>query len=125
MEHNVSIFIPLTIASGGNSGSWATSMVIRAMAVGDVTSGDWLRVMRREIMTRILLGCVLGAVGLLRVILGQTVGMDPGEGALLLTLRYLCIMSCCNFCFLSTTQSSYPLLSIFTLSGRHRILSTM
>jgi magnesium transporter len=57
------LFLPLIIASGGNSGSQAATMVIRAMALGEVTMGHWWSVMRREIVSGFALGIVVGAVG--------------------------------------------------------------
>jgi magnesium transporter len=63
----LAIFIPLIISSGGNSGSQATSLIIRAMAVGEVTLKDWWIVMRREAITGLLLGIFLAAIGIARV----------------------------------------------------------
>jgi magnesium transporter len=63
----LSIFIPLVISSGGNSGSQASTLVIRAMALGEVGLGDWWRVMRREILSGLSLGLILGAIGFLRI----------------------------------------------------------
>jgi len=59
------IFMPLIIASGGNSGSQASTLVIRAMAVDEVRLRDWWRVARREVATGITLGLILGAIGFL------------------------------------------------------------
>lgn len=63
----LSIFIPLITSSGGNSGSQASTLIIQAMAVGEVTIRDWWRVMRREILSGLVLGIILGAVGFLRI----------------------------------------------------------
>jgi len=63
----LSIFIPLITSSGGNSGSQASTLIIQAMAVGEITIADWWRVMRREILSGLLLGVILGAVGFLRI----------------------------------------------------------
>jgi magnesium transporter len=65
----LSIFIPLIISSGGNTGSQASSLIIQALTVGEVTITDWWNVMRREIISGILLGAVLGLIGFFRVIL--------------------------------------------------------
>ncbi|MEY2587444.1 MAG: hypothetical protein RLY11_1293 [Bacteroidota bacterium] len=65
----LSIFIPLIISSGGNTGSQASSLIIQALTVGEVTLADWWNVMRREIISGVLLGTVLGLIGFLRVIL--------------------------------------------------------
>lgn len=61
------LFIPLIISAGGNAGSQATTLVIRAMALGEVRLRDWWRVMRREILAGLLLGAILGAIGFLRI----------------------------------------------------------
>jgi magnesium transporter len=63
----LAIFIPLVISSGGNSGSQATSLIIRALALGEITFRDWWRIMRREIMAGLFLGSFLGLMGFLRV----------------------------------------------------------
>jgi len=67
----LSTFIPLIIASGGNSGSQATSLIIRAMALGEVTLKDWWRVARRELPTGFSLGLLLGAMGFVRILVWQ------------------------------------------------------
>jgi len=63
----LALFVPLIISSGGNSGSQASTLIIQAMAVGEITIADWWRVMRREIISGILLGTVLGIIGFLRI----------------------------------------------------------
>lgn len=63
----LAVFMPLIISSGGNSGSQAASLVIRAMAVGEVALKDWWRVMRRELASGLMLGCILGTVAFARV----------------------------------------------------------
>lgn len=63
----LSIFIPLITSSGGNSGSQASTLIIQAMAIGEITIADWWRVMRREILSGLVLGVILGAVGFLRI----------------------------------------------------------
>lgn len=60
-------FIPLIISSGGNSGSQASTLIIQAMAIGEITIKDWWRVMRREIISGLLLGSVLGVIGFCRI----------------------------------------------------------
>jgi magnesium transporter len=67
------LFIPLIISSGGNSGSQATTLVIRAMAVGELRLRDWWRVVRREIAVGIALGGVLGAIGVARILVWEAV----------------------------------------------------
>jgi magnesium transporter len=70
------LFIPLVIASGGNSGSQASTLVIRAMAMGEVRLRDWWRVARRELAAGMALGAVLGGIGFLRVVV-----LPPGDAA--------------------------------------------
>ncbi len=63
----LALFVPLIISSGGNSGSQAATLVIRALALGEVTIRDWWRVMRREILAGLTLGAILGGIGFLRI----------------------------------------------------------
>jgi magnesium transporter len=63
----LSIFVPLVISSGGNSGSQASTLIIRAMALGEVRLRDWWRVMRREILSGLSLGGILGIIGFVRI----------------------------------------------------------
>lgn len=63
----LALFVPLIISSGGNSGSQASTLIIQAMAVGEIHLSDWWRVFKREIISGILLGTVLGLLGFLRV----------------------------------------------------------
>src|SRR5215204_2199178 len=63
----LALFIPLIISSGGNSGSQASTLIIQAMAVGEITLKDWWRVMRREILSGLLLGTVLCIIGFFRI----------------------------------------------------------
>jgi magnesium transporter len=67
----LAIFLPLILSSGGNSGSQATTLIIRAMALRDVKLRDWARVLRRELATGFLLGCTLAALGIARILLWQ------------------------------------------------------
>jgi len=64
----LALFIPLIISSGGNTGSQASTLIIQAMAVGEITIANWWRVMRREIIQGLMLGTVLGFIGFTRVI---------------------------------------------------------
>ena len=78
----LTLFIPLIISSGGNSGSQASTLVIRALALGEVTLYDWWRIMRREILAGLALGSILGSIGLLRITIWSTVdvfGAPYGE----------------------------------------------
>jgi magnesium transporter len=70
----LALFIPLIISSGGNSGSQATSLIIRAMAVREVTLRDWWRVAGREVPSGLALGGILGLVGFTRIMLWQYAG---------------------------------------------------
>jgi magnesium transporter len=72
-------FVPLIISSGGNSGSQATTLVIRALALGELRLRDLGRVLRRELLTGLLLGCVLGALGLVRIGAWQAAFSSYGE----------------------------------------------
>jgi magnesium transporter len=67
----LAMFLPLIISSGGNSGSQATTLVIRAMALGELTLKDWFQVVRKELRAGFSLGLVLGAIGFLRISLWQ------------------------------------------------------
>ncbi|HEX3857713.1 MAG TPA: magnesium transporter [Verrucomicrobiae bacterium] len=67
----LSFFMPLILSCGGNSGSQATSLIIRAMAVGDVLLSDWWRVFRRELAGGFFLGFILAIIGAIRVVLWQ------------------------------------------------------
>ena len=67
----LALFIPLIMSSGGNSGSQASTLIIQAMALGELTIADWWKVMRREIISGFFLGLILGAIGFLRIFLWQ------------------------------------------------------
>jgi magnesium transporter len=69
----LALFVPLIISSGGNSGSQASTLIIQAMAVGEITLADWWRVMRREIVSGLLLGSVLGIIGFSRIIVWNAI----------------------------------------------------
>jgi magnesium transporter len=70
----LALFLPLIISSGGNSGSQASTLMIRAMALGEVTLRDWWRVMGREVQAGLSLGVILGAIGIIRVAAWAIVG---------------------------------------------------
>jgi magnesium transporter len=63
----LAFFLPLIISSGGNSGSQASTLIIQAMALGEVTVADWWRVMRRELLSGLMLGVILGIIGFFRI----------------------------------------------------------
>ena len=75
----LAVFLPLIIASGGNSGSQASTLIIRAMALGEVTLKDWWRVMRREFQAGLALGVILGVIGFMRIAVWQAVGGRMGH----------------------------------------------
>jgi len=72
----LALFVPLIISSGGNSGSQASTLIIQAMAVGEITIADWWRVLKREIISGILLGTALGIIGFLRVVVWSQIFPD-------------------------------------------------
>jgi magnesium transporter len=82
----LALFIPLIISSGGNSGSQASTLVIRALAVGEIRLRDWWRVFVRELATSFLLGLILGSIGLLRVVLWPRREVHFGEHFVLIGL---------------------------------------
>ena len=67
----LALFVPLIISSGGNSGSQATTLVIRAMALSEVRLRDWWRVARREIASGLGLGMILGSIGVMRILMWE------------------------------------------------------
>ncbi|MCA6121743.1 magnesium transporter [Bradyrhizobium sp. WSM 1704] len=71
----LTLFIPLIMGSGGNSGSQATSLLIRSLALHEVRLRDWWRVAMRELPTGIVLGAILGLIGIVRITLWQTLGL--------------------------------------------------
>jgi magnesium transporter len=82
----LSIFVPLVISSGGNSGSQASTLIIRAMALGEVTLKDWWRVMHREILSGFSLGSILGSIGFIRISLWAFLFHSYGEHWLLVAI---------------------------------------
>jgi len=86
LEHAVvlALFIPLIISSGGNSGSQASTLVIRALALHEVRVRDWWRVVRREVLSGLALGGILAAIGVVRILCWQAAFGSYGEHAFLL-----------------------------------------
>jgi magnesium transporter len=83
----LAIFLPLILSSGGNSGSQATTLIIRAMALRDVMLRDWWRVFRRELAAGLLLGVTLALLGIVRILLWQEFHLkDYGPHYMLLAL---------------------------------------
>lgn len=86
----LALFVPLIISSGGNSGSQATTLVIRAMALGEVRLRDWFRVIYREASVGIALGAILAVIGLLRIVLWQAIWKPYGPHYLAIGLTVAC-----------------------------------
>src|SRR4030065_2160623 len=74
----LALFVPLIISSGGNSGSQAATLVIRAMSLGEITLRDWWFVMKREVLSGLALGGKLASIGIFRVYLWELSGFDYG-----------------------------------------------
>ncbi|MDD2792685.1 MAG: magnesium transporter [Sediminibacterium sp.] len=72
----LALFVPLIISSGGNSGSQASTLIIQAMAIGEIGVADWWRVLRRELISGMLLGTVLGLIGFIRVMVWHSIVPD-------------------------------------------------
>ncbi len=75
----LALFVPLIISSGGNSGSQASTLVIRAMALGEVRLRDWWRIIRRELAAGLTLGMILATIGMFRILLWQRLFHTYGE----------------------------------------------
>jgi len=86
----LALFIPLIISSGGNSGSQASTLVVRAMALGEVRLRDWWRVIRRECAAGLALGSILGMIGLFRILLWPTRATLYGEHYVLIAITVAC-----------------------------------
>jgi magnesium transporter len=86
----LALFLHLIISSGGNSGSQASTLIVRAIALGEVRLRDWFRVVRREILAGIALGTVLATIGLARILIWQGVRGTYGQHYLLIALTIAC-----------------------------------
>ena len=86
----LALFIPLIISSGGNSGSQATTLVIRAMALGEIRLRDWWRVIRRELAAGLALGAILGVIGISRIFVWHTLRGTYGPHYLVVALTIGC-----------------------------------
>ncbi|MGH7552421.1 MAG: magnesium transporter [Longimicrobiales bacterium] len=103
------LFVPLIISSGGNSGSQASTLVIRAMAVGEVRIRDWWRVARRELAAGLALGAVLGTLGMVRVMLGPQTGLVYDRGLAISMLGAVVALSVVTVvCFGTLVGSMLP-----------------
>lgn len=104
----LTLFIPLIMSSGGNSGSQATSLIIRALALQEIKIKDWWRVAMREVPTGLALGAFLGFIGVVRIVVWQKLGIyDYGEHWILVAatigMALVCIVT-----FGSVTGSMLP-----------------
>jgi magnesium transporter len=89
----LTLFIPLIMSSGGNSGSQATSLIIRALALGELRLRDWWRVALREFPSGLVLGSLLGVIGVIRIVIWQKIGFyDYGEHWFLIALTVGCAL---------------------------------
>lgn len=82
----LALFVPLIISSGGNSGSQATSLIIRALALGEITVRDWWKIVRKEFQSGLVLGVILGIIGFLRVAMWSNFIEDYGPHWVLIGL---------------------------------------
>ncbi|AFN73600.1 magnesium transporter [Melioribacter roseus P3M-2] len=82
----LAIFVPLIISSGGNSGSQASTLIIRALALNEISLKDWLYVFRRELFAGLILGLILAFIGFLRITVWQAIGEVYGAHWFLLSL---------------------------------------
>lgn len=82
----LALFVPLIISSGGNSGSQATTLIIRAMALGEVTARDWWKIIRREFFAGVALGLILATIGVARILLWQQLFHSYGEHSFALAI---------------------------------------
>ena len=80
----LALFVPLIISSGGNSGSQAATLVIRALSLGEITLKDWVHVFRRELITGLSLGAILAIIGFLRITIWEATSDVYGEHWLLI-----------------------------------------
>jgi magnesium transporter len=105
----LALFIPVIISSGGNSGSQATTLVIRAMALGEVQLRDWWLIVRREVCSSAILGTILGSIGLARIVIGQVAFDESGEHSTLMAAT-ISISLFCVVVWGSLVGSMMPLL---------------
>jgi magnesium transporter len=93
----LALFLPMIVSTGGNSGSQASTLVIRAMALGEIRAADWWLIMRRELLTGLALGGVLGVMALARVALWGTWGRY-GDHYVLVAIVAGCSVLGCVLC---------------------------
>ncbi|MGN6106815.1 MAG: magnesium transporter [Kofleriaceae bacterium] len=90
----LALFIPMIVSTGGNSGSQASTLVIRAMALGELRPADWWLIMRREILTGLALGAILGTVALIRVAVWGTWGRYGEDYLLVASAVGMSVVGC-------------------------------
>lgn len=89
----LALFVPLIISSGGNSGSQASTLIIQAMAVGELSISDWWRVLRREFFQGLLLGSILGLIGFIRIVVWSSIFPSLyGEHYLAIAMTVACAL---------------------------------
>ena len=76
----LALFLPLIISSGGNSGSQATSLIIRSLALRELQLSDWWRVALRELPSGLALGGILGVIGFMRILTWSALGLNDYKG---------------------------------------------
>lgn len=96
LEHAIilALFIPLIISSGGNSGSQASTLIIRSLALREIRLRDWLQVLRREICSGLVLGTILGSIGMIRVLIWQQWTHAYGEHYVLVAISVALSLVC-------------------------------
>lgn len=90
----LALFLPMIVSTGGNSGSQASTLVIRAMALGEVRAADWWLILRRELLTGLALGSVLGVMALGRVVLWGSWGRYGEHFLLVAVVAGLSVLGC-------------------------------
>ena len=85
----LAFFVPLIISSGGNSGSQAATLIIRALALGEIGLKSWWEVFKRELLSGVILGFILGSIGFLRIAVTTTFSQMYGENWLLIAYTIL------------------------------------
>jgi len=90
----LALFLPMIVSTGGNSGSQASTLVIRAMALGEIRAADWWLIMRRELLTGLALGGVLGVVALTRVVIWGSWGRYGEHYMLVALVAGLSVLGC-------------------------------
>ncbi len=99
----LALFVPLIISSGGNSGSQATSLIIRSLALRELRLRDWFRVFRREILSGLALGSLLGFIGFIRIVLWEKLGItDYGVHYMLVALTVWTLVDVTGLCIYFT-----------------------